>query len=188
MDAQVSGRLPPLSATRRVMVIAAIAFVGALWLFWRGPGVVIRGRTPLTESTPLWYVESAFVVLGFLVGDFVEEIRAGIRRRATVVLLIQLSILALISTLRSKEILPISCHATLCSLFLSRRSAYRFAQVRHLGRTELTFTVGLLLVVTWTTVVLWDDAATLVAGLVIGVFLGLAGAAEVFRLRPCLPR
>jgi hypothetical protein len=104
----------------RLVIILLISVIGGVWLVRTGPVPVVRITTPLLETAPFWYRELAFVVLGMLVADLLEELRAGPARAPAWMLAFQMGILIVVSNLRLGVRLPISGRAAFGMNSMSR--------------------------------------------------------------------
>jgi len=166
--------LPNLSYFR-LIVILVITFTGALWLYTKGPIPVIRGTIALDEIVPLWYMLSAFPVLGMLVADFLAAIVKYHFGRRTIVLFSQIFLLVIISNIRLSLKIPISGHAFLFAFFILHRIFARDFNGLS-SRAELIFTVALLLIIGYIKLVWWTDLLTLSVGIISGIVLASIGA------------
>lgn len=169
-----------LSVQARIAITAGVSFAGALWLSFTGPVPVVRISTPLPEVAPLWYLVSAFVVLGMVVADLVEEACIGLRRRQPWILGIQTATLVVVSNLRLAVRLPVSGHAALFAFFILYRVLRSRHGLRPIGRWEVLAATGLLLATAYVKLVWWTDAVTLVVGVVFGGVLAVLG----YQVRP----
>ena len=166
-----------LSIFQRLGLIVGVCVIGALWLIWKGPVPVLRGTTPLPEITPFWYMESAFVALGIILCDLVEEMRAGWLRVPAIVLVVQIVLLVAISSLRLDSRIPLSGHSALFTFLVLRTLVHKSKIANPITRIEVIVGVTLLIVVSYIKVVWWHDWLSLTMGMVFGIVVDLAGTA-----------
>ncbi len=153
----------------RLAIAAAVTAVGALWLHITGPTRVVQGMTVTDEYAPLWYMLTAFPVLGVLCADVVDAIRIRDLRTFAVLAVAMIAIVGL-SAGRLSLLLPISGHALVAAHLVTLRIARRSGPA---AVYELVVAVGLLAVIAYMKLVVWDDPITLGVGIGIGVLFAV---------------
>jgi hypothetical protein len=150
-----------------ILGIAAATLLGALWLLWRGPAPVVRGTEVRDATVPFWYMISAFPFFGILLAE--SWLEWPTRRGKT--LLVQLLIIVLISILRLTLFIPISGHLLLLSFFL----LWTMNNLEQPYLTEYILGVGVLMLLVYTKVFVWQDAMTAVWGVAMAFVIWWVG-------------
>lgn len=166
-----------LSLGLRLATITATTAAGAVWLAWRGPFPIVIGSTPTEEPSPYWYMVLAFPLLGMLVADGLDLLRARSWWRVAD-LAAEITFAVGLSTFRLALAIPISGHALLASLFVARRLLLWEVHTWRM-RVELVFGVATLVVVAVIKLGRWADPVTLAAGLVVGLALAGVGRGAI---------
>jgi hypothetical protein len=162
-----------MSPWSRWSVAAVTTLVGAAYLHWKGPVPVVRVFDTLPIDAPLWYMLSAFPILGLLLADGLALLRTE-RRRHAVELAVQILVMVVLSHSRLELRIPISGHALLFATFLLRRAWYPEPPVpwrgleRLMGGALLTMVAGVKLL--W-----WRDPTTFAVGLLTALLLCWTG-------------
>lgn len=176
-------RFVNLKNVLRPVICVACTLTGAAWLVWQGPMPVLRGITPMPEMAPFWYMLLAFPVLGLLVADLVDLSRNRGFSPPTFELAAQIALIVGLSSARLGALLPLSGHALLFSYFVFRRLLVGTAS-RGQSVAEVWLAAGCLAATAYPKLFWWDDPATLVAGIAIGVlFAGFSGWFSWFTAR-----
>ena len=144
-----------------------LTLVGVLWLIWRGPAPVVRGSEVLDITVPFWYMISAFPFFGVLLAE------SWLERKTTagLILLTQTLVIFLLSATRLAFHIPVSGHVLLLSFFL-------FWDMKRLDQpylTEFLFAAGILALLLYTKVILWQDAMTAMWGVALAIIVWAAG-------------
>jgi hypothetical protein len=161
----------------RWSLAAVTTLVGAAYLHWKGPVPVVRVFDTLPIDAPLWYMLSAFPVLGLLLADGLALLRDG-RRRHAVELAVQIAVMVVLSHSRLELRIPISGHALLFAAFLLRRTWYPEPSVPW-RRLEQTLGGALLTMVAGVKLLWWRDPTTFAVGLLTAALLCWAGRTVV---------
>ena len=146
------------------MFFAAVTtLVGAVYLAWKGPVPVVRVFDTLPIDAPLWYMLTAFPVLGLLGADLLALARTR-RWSHAIELCIQLALIVALSQGRLELRIPVSGHALLFSCFVLRR-AWEFEPRTPHRQLELGLGIGLLAMVCGVKLLWWRDPVTLLVGI-----------------------
>ncbi len=154
---------------------AALAtLLGALWLAWRGPVPVVRGTEILDMTVPFWYMISVFPFFGILLAESWLQWQSA----AGKVLLGQLLTIVAISILRLTLYIPVSGHLLLISFFL----LWTMNDLEQPYLTEYILGVGVLALLVYTKVFVWQDAMTAVWGVALAFVVWWAGQKVISRM------
>ena len=150
-------------------IVIATTASGALWLLLRPPPQIPRVSGAQSELAFFWYMVSAFPILGLLLADSLGLYGSkGVDARV-VELAIQLVIIISISSLRIRFRIPISGHMLLFTFFLARTW---FARQDLSGRwIEVAMGLALFLATSYIKLLIWNDVASWITGVVIAVAL-----------------
>lgn len=161
----------------RWSIAAVTTLAGAVYLSWKGPVPVVRVFDTLPIEAPLWYMLSAFPVLGLLLADLVT-LAQGRRWRSVAELCAQVAVLVALSHGRLELRIPVSGHALLFSAFLLRRAWLPEPAVPQ-RRLELGLGAGLLAMVVAVKLLWWRDPVTLAVGVGVAVVMTWIGRATL---------
>jgi len=145
-------------------VVAFTTALGAAWLLYKGPTPVVRATTPLSETTPFWYMLSAFPVLGMLLADLVFLLAVHGFGCAVIELGLQVVFLVAASSLRLTLRLPISGHILLFAYFLLRRFLVGAPTSNNTARIEVVFALLSYAVASYVKLFRWSDPITWAVG------------------------
>jgi hypothetical protein len=147
--------------------IVAATLLGALWLLWRGPVPVVSGSEVLDMTAPFWYMISAFPFFGILLAEsWLQWDEKGGR-----VLLGQALVIFILAALRLALHIPISGHVLLLSFFL----LWDMKRLDQPYLTEFLFAAGILALLLYTKVVLWQDTMTAMWGVALAIIIWSVG-------------
>ncbi len=147
--------------------IAVATLIGALWLLWRGPTPVMRGSEVMDSAAPFWYMISAFPFFGILLAESWLAWGSGTGQ----VLLGQVLVIFILAALRLTLHIPVSGHVLLLSFFL----LWDMKRLDQPYLTEFLFAVGILALLLYTKVILWQDAMTAMWGVALAIIIWAAG-------------
>jgi len=158
---------------KRWLIAGATTLAGALYLHWKGPVPVVRVFDTLPIDAPLWYMLSAFPILGLLLADL-EALARDRRWKHCAELCVQVGVMVLLSHSRLELRIPISGHALLFMAFLLRR-AWSFPPSAPHRTAELVLGALGVAMVAGVKLLWWQDPVTLGVGLLTALAMSWIG-------------
>lgn len=162
---------PPGLARAHLIAAILVTLLGTVGLWLKGPTPVVRGMTPQATAVPVAYMVAAFPFFGILLADCWQLIGQR-RRRAAVILAVQLLALAVLSVARLGLLIPISGHVLLVVFFILWTAGQA---PNHVRRSEWWLAWIALGVFLGIKLLAWSDWLSSLTGTVLAVLVWWAG-------------
>lgn len=163
---------PPRLARAHLIGAVLVTLLGMLGLWLKGPTPIVRGMTPQQTAVPVVYMVAAFPFFGILLADWGRLVGQR-RRRAAVILGVQLLVLAVLSLARLGLLIPISGHVLLVVFFILWTAGQEPNRVRRSEGWLAWVALGVFLGVK---LLAWSDWVSPLTGAALAVLIWWGGA------------